>query len=154
MSHFKETWLFGNWKHASPQWLCSILSLFLSCLYPTQHLAKRYKPIRCSKILNDRRTPQWQQICNHPHSKKTGSVRIFLSLSVYVCVRMCACFSTRGLEKPIFHVTGAEDQVLSMTKWCEVRVRYPICYKVAKLYLDEKERLRQGSGIMPSDLAG
>lgn len=32
------------------------------------------------------------------------------------------------------------DQVPSMTKWCEVRIRFPICYKVAELYLDENKR--------------
>lgn len=32
------------------------------------------------------------------------------------------------------------DQVPSMTKGGEVRIRFPICYKVAKLYLDENKR--------------
>lgn len=32
------------------------------------------------------------------------------------------------------------DQVSSMTKWYEARVRFPICHKVVKLFMDENKR--------------
>lgn len=59
---------------------------------------------------------------------------------------MCVCgtyaFPSEGWKNQSSLPPGQKtmDQVLSMTKRCEVRVRFPICYKAAKLYLDENKR--------------
>ena len=131
------------------------------CLYAMQHLAEWYTLIRypIGRILSD------NKYVTIPNSKKSKSVKMFLrerggegraggregeGETEYSCI------SIWKLEKPILYATGAEGNgaTSSLTKWCEVRVRFPIWYKVTKLYSDENERPRQGSGGMQSDLAG
>lgn len=69
-------------------------------------------------------------------------MKIFLSVCVCVCGGVCthAFLSDIGENRSTPLGQKIMDQVPSMTKGCNVPIRFSIGYKVAKLYLDENKR--------------
>lgn len=68
-------------------------------------------------------------------------------MHVFLRVCVCTCMYTHAFPPDSWKNQSSMplgqkimDQAPTMTKWCEVRVRFPIWHKVAKLYLDENKR--------------